>query len=176
MGGEEDGLEGATLRRLGPGDAEAYAAIRREMLVDSPWSFLGCPGDDRPSDAEWIRGRLGEDDNAVFGAFGSDGLLLSVSGVHRSMRVKTAHRASVWGVYTRPAARGRGLARLTVQACIDHARSWGGVGSVGLSVSERSPGARRLYESLGFVWWGREPGAIGIGGELSAEDHLLLWL
>lgn len=166
-------------RRLTPDDADRYRALRREMLLDAPWAFASAPGDDRAESPDWVRQRLGEDDNAIYAVDDADpgAALLACAGIVRSLRLKTPHRADIWGVYTAPRARSRGHARAVVRACLDHARArWPGVELVTLTVSERSPGARRLYESLGFTRWGTEPDALRIGPESAAEHHMHLRL
>ena len=45
-----------------------------------------------------------------------------------------------------------------------------------LSVSEKAPAARQLYESAGFVVWGLEPDCIRYQGESTREYHLALEL
>ena len=37
---------GYSYRRLRPDDAETLSALREEMLLDTPLSFLGAPGED----------------------------------------------------------------------------------------------------------------------------------
>ena len=170
--------------RLGPGDADRYAALRGEMLLDTPWAFLSSPGDD-PGGGDRMRDTLRSGHDAAVYAIAcpeapadisseSGGLapLVAAAGVLRSGRVKQRHRAMVWGVYTTPRCRGRGYAGLVVSACIAHARAWDGVDVIALSVSAKSHGARRVYEKLGFVAWGREPAAMRIEGEDLDEIHL----
>jgi RimJ/RimL family protein N-acetyltransferase len=79
-------------------------------------------------------------------------------------------------VYTRPDVRGRGLCRSVLKLLIEHARAWPGIERVQLSVSERAPAARALYESLGLESWGREPDALRIDGQSAAEIHMSLAL
>ncbi len=168
-----------TIRRIVPDDYEDYVALRREMLLDTPWAFGASPGMDVGSDVGQLAERLGQPQNVVLGAFSTDGLL-SVAGLVRGNRPKTRHRADVWGVYTRPTARRRGLSRAVLEEAIALARSWSTaddpVVRIGLSVSSHSPAARRLYESLGFVVWGTEPDALRVDGELFDEIHLALAL
>lgn len=163
---------------LKPDDAPRYVAIRREMLVDSPWSFFGAPGDDRPSDAGFMRDHLALDANAVYAI--EDPVdpprLVAVAGVQRSLRVRHLHRAEIWGVYVSPRARRQGAARSLLRACIAHARGWEGLRHIALSVSERSPEAEALYASLGFVRWGIEPDFMRIGDESASEHHMHLAL
>lgn len=165
-----------TIRPLALGDADACVAIRREMLADAPWAFSASVETDVGVDPGAVRARLANPAHATIGAFDQAGLLLGVAGLRREERAKMAHRASVWGVYVTPAARGQRLARRIISHAIEFARSWPGVTSVGLSCSEKSIAARKTYESLGFVAWGREPAALQIDGSFHDEYHLVLFL
>lgn len=159
--------------KLGPEDAPAYVAIRREMLADSPWSFLASPEQDRGCDVDKVRISLARTDAAIV-AVRDAGALVAVAGVSREEALKRRHIATVWGVYVRPAARGRGFGRAVVSGAIEAASGWEGIASVHLAVSANAPKARKLYESLGFVEWGYEPDAVRIGGCSYAEHHMHL--
>ncbi|MCC6426486.1 MAG: GNAT family N-acetyltransferase [Phycisphaerales bacterium] len=98
--------------------------------------------------------------------------VLAAAGVVREQKVKRRHVAMIWGVYVTPSARSRGLGRAVMLAGIEAARGWGGVGTIELSVSESSPAAQRLYDSVGFVAWGREPEALRVDGRSFAEIHM----
>jgi RimJ/RimL family protein N-acetyltransferase len=63
-----------------------------------------------------------------------------------------------------------------MHAVITHARRWRGVTFLDLGVSANSPEAQRLYESLGFVVWGREPEATEYDGRRYDEIHMTLRL
>lgn len=141
---------------LTPADAEAYVALRREMLLDSPRSFGASPGQDKGSDVEHMRIALGQAEFAVIGAFGgvtgASGVgevgahdekpskLLAVAAVLREAPIKRRHIAKIWGVYVTPSARGRGLAKRVVQGAIEAARSWGDANAGGGQVGTRGVG------------------------------------
>ncbi|HZW07106.1 MAG TPA: GNAT family N-acetyltransferase [Phycisphaerales bacterium] len=170
-----------TVRLLTPDDARAYSALRREMLDDAPWAYFRSPEDDPGCKPDSVAAELASTDRyAIAGAFTNDAgsRLVAAAGIVRSGSLKTAHRAVVWGVYTSPSHRGRGLARAVIAAAIDGARAWRqGPGvppiqAVTLSVSERSVGACALYISMGFVPWGTEPDVVRIGAERYAETHM----
>lgn len=165
-----------TIRPLTPEDAPAYAALRREMLADSPWAFFSSPEDDRGVRPEIMRESLAQRGFVVIGAWDDRGHLIGVAGLLRESKAKRAHVAGIWGVYVTPSCRGRGVARDLLTAAIAAARAWPGVAALTLSVSERSPAARRVYESLGFVAWGTEPDALRINGAPHAETHMRLVL
>lgn len=170
-----------TIRPLTTGDIDAFIALRKEALADTPWAFCASPEDDRTADQ--IRASLAEPESAaIIGAFdaaGSDaasdtGRLVAVAGLHRFPRAKERHRAMIWGVYVTPKSRGQGLGRAVVSGAIEVARKWLGVTSINLSCSENSPDARALYESLGFKAWGIEPDALRIDHHPYAEVHMTL--
>lgn len=163
--------------RLGAGDVERLCLLRAAALRAEPWAFGSAPGDDRLEDRDATAAMLGDASQAVFAVeVESGGDLVAMAGVQRSVRVKHAHLASVWGVYVDEACRGRGYGRGVVSACVAEARRWAGVERVGLSVSTRTVAARRLYESMGFEAWGVEPGCTRIGDEVADEVHMSLVL
>lgn len=172
MSADSDPGSGVRVRVLMPGDAEAYCALREEMLVDSPWSFASSPGDDRARDAGRVRESLAGEEHDIAGAF-VGGALVACAVVFRDRHEKMRHRAWIVSVYASPGVRGRGLGRAVMGLAIEKARGWG-CRSCSLSVSTRAPEALALYESLGFVRWGVEPGVVALGGEYVDEIHLQL--
>lgn len=166
--------------RLTPADARAYCALRREMLTNTPWAFWSSPEDDRAATPEAVARTLGEPEHAILAvpapvAAGDarPAAFLACAGVVRATRRKARHRATIWGVYTTPAARGRGLGASVMAEAVRTARSWPGVELIALSASVRAEAAIRLYESLGFERWGREPDCMRVDGASYDEIHML---
>jgi ribosomal protein S18 acetylase RimI-like enzyme len=163
------------VRRLGVPDTEAYLALRREALAAEPLAFSAHPEEDRVQDPAFLRARLAAPgDNALFGAFAGE--LVGAVGVYRDPGRKTAHKAHVWGMYVRPAARRRGAGEALLAAAIAFARGLAGVRQVQLGVSETAEAALRLYRRHGFTVWGTEPAALQHAGRLVAEHHMQLAL
>lgn len=162
-----------TVRLLTVEDAEAYRALRLEMLEDSPWAFSSSPEDDRMRDPESTPTYLRAAGRAIVGGFKGDALVAAV-GVARDEHLKQAHRAWVWGVYVAPAARRKGLGKACMALAIETARSWAGVEVLTLSVSERSKGAVAMYRSLGFESWGVERDVVRVGEARYDEIHMAL--
>lgn len=160
------------VRPLGEPDLHAYAALRREMLADSPWSFSSSPEIDVGCDPARHAQRLAEPGQALFGGFDNAGSLIGSLGLRRETNPKMAHRAFIWGVYVQPAHRRRGVADALVRVALEYARTLPGLAWVGLTVSERAPGARRLYERHGFIAWGTEPDALRVDGISVHETHM----
>jgi ribosomal protein S18 acetylase RimI-like enzyme len=67
-------------------------------------------------------------------------------------------------MYTAPAARGRGLARLLVGALVADAAA-AGIETLTLDVRGNNHAAMALYESFGFVVHGRRPDFVAVGDE-----------
>jgi RimJ/RimL family protein N-acetyltransferase len=147
-----------TVRRLGPQDAPAFHALRREALEAHPLAFGSSPDDDRFRALEEATEALKPaDDRAVHGAFGDDGALIGMGGVRRDARIKSRHIAFIWGMYVAPAGRGHGAGGRLLEALIAQARIWPGVVMIEISVTEAAAPALRLYETAGFRAWGTEP-------------------
>jgi ribosomal protein S18 acetylase RimI-like enzyme len=163
-----------SVRRLVPDDTEAFIRLRREALDLEPSAFLASPDDDRALDPAFVREAFSSASRATFGAFAPE--LVGIVGIGRESHRKAAHKAYVWGLYVRPARRRSDVGRSLMLAALRFARELEGVSHVHLGVAERNAPALRLYESLGFVAWGKEPDALRIGGELVTEYHMVLEL
>jgi len=79
-------------------------------------------------------------------------------------------------MYVTEAARGRGIGRTLLQRLIDQAAAITGLEQIWLTVSAEQQAARRLYESLGFRRFGREPRALRVGGRYLDEEYFVLML
>ena len=164
------------LRRLTPADASDYQALRLAALRAEPFAFSSSYEEERDYSASVIKGRLAARmDRGVFGAFENDELVGLVA-LGRLDGVKLSHKALIWSMYVRPEFRRKGLARALLGAALSLAGQVPGVQQVNLSVNAGNLGALRLYESVGFKAYGREPGALLINGELHDEIHLSLRL
>ncbi len=163
--------------QLTPADAARYVRLRRRMLIDVPAAFSASPEDDVVSDEGFVARALAQPENAIFAVEDGDGgALVAAAGVRRQTRPKFRHRGEVWGVYVAPEHRGRGHGRALLSAAIALARTWTGVDWLGLGVSAATPDAQKLYESVGFVAWGREPESNDIDGRRHDEIFMALRL
>ena len=161
------------IRALTEPDLDAYLALRRSSLLESPLSFGASPSDDVSPEAlresmrrapEWM----------LFGAF--DDVLIGAAGLIRDRHRKAAHKMHLWGMYVLPSHRGRGIGAALLDACIAHARSVDGVTALHLGVTSASEAARRLYERAGFRTWGTELDALRVEGHAVDEHHMALEL
>lgn len=163
------------IRQLTPADAEQLFALRREALLDAPFSFSASPQDDRASSVVAVREQLNRAPaSVVFGA--ADEQLVGMLGIYRAGQIKAAHVAHIWGVFVQLQWRGRGIAAQLLDAAITYARTLEGVATIQLAVNETTPEAQRLYERFGFRVWGVEPDALRFDGKSTSESHMSLFL
>ena len=172
--GQQSPMTTPEIRLLTPQDTDAYVEIRREMLVDSPLSFVTAP-EEFEANIDEVVGRFHKSEHPIAGAF-VDGRLRATAGLYRSPRLKCRHRANIWGVYVGPELRGKGIGRQVIQLVIDTARAWQGVRVISLSYRDGAAGAGTLYESLGFKPWGVEPEAMWVDGAGHDEIYMQLTL
>lgn len=163
------------IRALTPEDARLYAPLRRTMLIESPLAFSAAPGSDPSSDEAVVRERLALPERAIIGGFHVTELV-AAAGLVRDLRPKMAHLCTVWGVWVAPAHRRRGLGEAVMGGVIAMARSWPGVRALCLSAGAGQGAAVRLYQRLGFVPWGLEPGVLMHDGKYHDELHMQLRL
>ena len=164
------------VRKLGPSDAEAFQAVRLQALREDPIAFASSYEEERDLPLATIAERLvATDDRAIVGAF--DGpLLVGLAAWHREEMRKLQHKGFVWGVFVKDSHRGQGLARRLLEAVIALARRADGILLLNLTAYADNRRAIALYESLGFVIYGREPAAICVDGLLHDDVHMALRL
>jgi GNAT superfamily N-acetyltransferase len=161
------------IRRLVPTDTHGLMTLRREALDLEPLAFAASPADDVALMADSVQRFLDQPEGqVVFGCF--DGAsLVGMIGLVRGSKVKQRHKATLWGLYVQPQVRSRGVGRSLLDATLEQCRAWA-VDQLHLGVSEAAPTAKRLYESVGFRCWGREPWALHWNGQFVDEHHLVL--
>ncbi len=164
------------VRVLGPADAAIFQALRLRSLAEDPVAFASSYEEERDTPLATVAERLQAlHDRAIVGAF--DGpALVGLAAWHREEMRKLQHKGFVWGVYVAESHRGQGLGRRLLQAVIAHARAAGGIRQLNLTAYAANRGAIALYESLGFVIYGREPAAICVDGMLHDDVHMSLRL
>lgn len=151
------------VRILTPEDVENLYALRLRSVKEHPEAFGTAYEEEVKRGLNVWRERLNEQpDSVIFGAFHSDELSGMV-GLRRVQRVKTGHRAVVWGMYTAPEVRGKGVGRLLLDALIDYAKTLPDLTDLLLSVTVGNDAARQLYLKTGFTPYGVEPRYIKLG-------------
>lgn len=158
-----------TIRPLAAADAAVFHALRLEALMRCPSAFSAAREEEALYGLDQVRSRLAEE--TVFGAF-IEGKLCGIAGFRRPAQAKKRHKGTLWGVYVRPGIRRERLGTALVAAVIDHARQE--VTQLLAAVVTTNHPARRLYQKLGFVSYGVEPGGLRIGDEDLDQELMVL--
>jgi len=162
------------VRRLVPSDVASYRALMLEAYAQAPEAFTSSSAERERMPLEWWAARISDAADArelVCGAFLGDELV-GAAGLGFEQRERTRHKATLFGMYVRPAARGGGIARAIVHAILRHARQSPLTELVQLTVSESNVAALRLYARCGFVPFGREPFAVKLGERYITKVHM----
>lgn len=164
------------VRKLSPSDASAFQALRLEALRTDPVAFASSYEEERDLPEATVAERLlATGDRAIVGAFDGDDLV-GLAAWHREEMMKLQHKGFIWGVFVRESHRGQGLARRLLEAVIALARRADGILLLNLTAYADNAPAIALYESLGFVVYGREASAICVDGTLHDDVHMALRL
>jgi RimJ/RimL family protein N-acetyltransferase len=159
------------IRRLETQDAALYMALRLEALQRNPEAFGSTFERESAQPLSWFEASLGR--AAIFGGF-LDGALAGMAGFGAQEGSKRAHKALLWGMYVRAAARNTGLGKKLVAAVLDHARERAEL--VQLTVVSENEAARRLYRAMGFVEYGYETKSLKQDGRYYDEVLMVKFL
>jgi RimJ/RimL family protein N-acetyltransferase len=153
-----------TIRPLRPDEPELYREIRLEALRLHPEAFGASFEDEAARPLAFFEQRLTA--NTIFGGFVGQALM-GTAGFMPEAGAKRIHKAHLWGMYVRQPARGSGLARLLVDAVLDHAKNR--VELIQLTVVSDNLAAQRLYAAAGFQPYGLEIRALKVAGRYLDE-------
>lgn len=163
------------LRRVGTADAAEFHALRLEAFARHPSEFRIAVEDEAALSIVQVADRLERE--FVLGAFmgrpdwpGGTSVtgIVGIGGLSRFPGRKLSHKALLWGMYVREAARGLGIGRALVDSLLAHARSVH-VELVQLTVVTTNIRARRLYERSGFTVYGVEADAVKLYVDAGVE-------
>lgn len=163
------------IRQLTEADVEIYRALRLSSLREAPHAFTNSIEEFSQRTTESLAQQFRNREGFTLGAF-EDDRLVGMVGFYRESALKLRHKGYLVGMYVLPEYRSRGIARALLLEAIDRAKRLPDLRQLLLGVVETQTAARRLYESLGFVVYGREPDAVKIGDAYFAEEFMLLKL
>jgi ribosomal protein S18 acetylase RimI-like enzyme len=160
--------------RLLPPHAAAYRDLMLDAYARHPDAFTSSVAERAALPLAWWGARLSTADDApeaVWAALDGD-TLQGVAGLSFERREKVRHKATLFGMYVRPACRGRGLGEQLLQAVLAAARARDDLQVVQLTVTQGNTPAVTLYESAGFVTYGCEPLAVRVGEGFVSKLHM----
>jgi ribosomal protein S18 acetylase RimI-like enzyme len=156
------------IRILEQEDWRLWKSFRLDALKNSPENF----GSSYEEESNWpdldFKNGLAKSD--IFGLILGD-LLVSCAGFYTLNSAKTKHRGVIWGMYTQPEYRGKGIASSLLQTIINHAKTY--VTQLHLTCVTRNYGALALYKKHKFKIYGTEPRALKIGNTFF-DEHLMV--
>lgn len=166
------------VRRLTAADAATYRELRLRMLRAHPDAFTSSYDEEERKPLTWVEQRLAARDqpaSIVLGAFLPGEVLVGSVGLSAGEREKERHIGHLFGIFTAPEARNRGVGSALIEACLADAALIPGLEQVTLTVTEGNP-AERLYAAAGFQRFGVEPRAIRVGDVYFGKVHMVLLL
>jgi ribosomal protein S18 acetylase RimI-like enzyme len=163
------------IRQLTEADVEIYRTLRLYCLREAPHAFTNSYEEFSQRTLDSIAQQLRGQENFMLGAF-QDDLLAGMVGFYRETALKLRHKGNIVSMYVRPEYRSRGIARALLVESIARARRLPDLKQLLLGVVVTQTTAKRLYESLGFTAYGREPHAVKIGDEYFDEEFMVLEL
>ncbi len=127
----------------------------------------------RSKPVETFRNQLSGHDGEPFfiGAF-VESELVGVAALFFEESQKLSHKATVGSVFVTPASRTKGIGRALMNELLRIAREDKKLEQLNLTVSVTNETAVKLYESLGFSIFGKEPNAAYVDGKGYDEYHM----
>lgn len=162
------------IRFLTRDDAAEWLRLRLEALEGDPEAFSASLEEYQSLNLDDVKRRLWSSEDAfVVGAF-DESRLLGMAGFFREKGPKTCHKGRIWGVYVTRQAQGNKLGRQMMERLIERGWATAGVEQILLSVATTQAAAMKLYRSLGFAPFGREPRALRVGDTFIDEEYMVL--
>lgn len=166
-----------TIRPMLEPDLLAYKALRDAMLAGHPEAFTSDFETESLRDLASYRNRLagGSNGGTLFTLLAlDDGHVIGALTCEREPRRKVQHIAHLVGMMVADSHRGRGIGRALLAAAVQRLRATAGLAQVTLSVTAGNLAAIGLYQSMGFIRYGRLPDAIRLPDGRQLDKDLML--
>jgi ribosomal protein S18 acetylase RimI-like enzyme len=158
-------------------DVPQYRALMLHAYENAADAFTSTAAERAQEPERWWIKRVADTAglSIAFGVFDGTSLEGTVA-LEFNAKPKTRHKALVIGMYVMPSSRGKGAARLLLQAALAHCVARQTLQVVHLTVTDGNASAVALYESMGFKQFGLEPMAILTPEGFRAKRHMWLQL
>jgi ribosomal protein S18 acetylase RimI-like enzyme len=164
------------VRRLTALDTANYRTVRLHGLLNDPTAFGGCHAEESLLTESEFAAFITEPPtkSAIFGAFLMNHEMAGVVGLAIPTISKMQHKATLWGMYTLPMARGLGVGRALMTHLLGYARSQPALERILLAVTASNVIARDWYAKEGFRLYGTEPRAVKFGCNYEDDELRVL--
>jgi ribosomal protein S18 acetylase RimI-like enzyme len=161
------------IRPIQVDEASAYRSLMLDAYQNAPTAFTSSHAERERLGLDWwaARLRVGTGPSCVLGAFDKNQLIGTVA-LSFETRDRTRHKVSVIAMYVTPMERGRGIGAALLSAAIERASCYPEIQVLQLTVTEGNAAAQKLYESQGFVVFGKEPFAVAHDNTFLTKLHL----
>jgi ribosomal protein S18 acetylase RimI-like enzyme len=153
-------------------DAVDFRDLMLEAYRDYPMAFTSSFEERVGLPMNWWEARLTGKNLWIFGARTPAGPLAGCVGLSLATGAKTSHKASLFGMYVRPASAGNGVGSELITALMSHLEGYPQITAITLTVSAGNAAAMALYKKFGFVEYGVEPCAVRLDGRYIAKHEL----
>ncbi|WP_282937164.1 GNAT family N-acetyltransferase [Paenibacillus sp. RC67] len=161
------------IRKLSPADAEPYRDIRLRSLKEHPDAFLAAYELESGQPLETFQNKLqATDTKFTLGCFTDTEELAGVVTFIRETNPKIAHKANIYAMYVAPEYRKQKVGYALITELLQAAKSCVGLERIHLTVISSNIGAKRLYESVGFISYATERDAVKVDGVYLDEDFM----
>lgn len=114
--------------------------------------------------------------NFILGAFNDENKIIGVIGLYRETRIKLRHKATIWGMYIIPEYRRKGIAKKLLTELINIAKTMEELEQLSLAVVSSNTKAIGLYNTLGFITYGKEKNAIKSNNKYYDENYMVYFV
>jgi ribosomal protein S18 acetylase RimI-like enzyme len=111
----------------------------------------------------------------TFGAF-EDTKLVGIVTLILDTKIKSNHKAHIVAMYVCPNYRKAGIGRNLLIKAVRKAKEIERIEQIYLTVTSNNEAARRLYQSLGFVVYGKDKKGLKIEGTYFDDELMVLFL
>lgn len=140
-------------------DAAALRELRLEGLRNEPVAFASDYEEEAARPLAHTEEQLRERSDGTIFVAEMNSAFVGMAGIGQERHAKQKHNAILWGVYVQPAWRGKKIAAMLLDACIDWARGHA-IQKVKLWTAASNTAAITAYVRRGFLVYGMEPRAI----------------
>ena len=168
-----------TVRPLKSDEIAKYQALRLQGLEQHPEAFGESVDHFKSVAAEQILARLQETEKRggfILVASDERNNLIGTIGLAVPDAEKMSHRGTIWGMFVSAGARRSGVGRMLLEQCLERASNVPALELVTLAVVTTNIGAFRLYQSCGFVSYGKDPSVLKIGEDRFDEFLMVKFL